>query len=53
MHAVCGTYRHHHDWQAATLNEFRLGSLTIASGESQAGAAAFASGKGRHGASTA
>jgi enoyl-CoA hydratase len=42
-----------HDWQAATLNEFRLGSLTIASGESQAGAAAFASGKGRHGASTA
>jgi enoyl-CoA hydratase len=38
-----------HDWQAAILNEFRLGMLTIASGETDAGAAAFASGRGRHG----
>jgi enoyl-CoA hydratase len=37
------------DWEQATLNEFRLGIATIASGETEAGARRFAAGKGRHG----
>ena len=36
-------------WEAAMLNEFRLGMATLASGESDAGARRFASGAGRHG----
>jgi enoyl-CoA hydratase len=36
-------------WDAAVLNEFRLGMLTIASGETEAGAKRFAAGAGRHG----
>lgn len=36
-------------WEAAKLNEFRLGMATIASGETEAGAGRFASGLGRHG----
>ena len=38
------------DWDAATRHEVRLGRQTLASGESQSGAARFASGAGRHGA---
>ena len=38
------------DWEAATLNEVTLGRETLATGESQQGAARFASGQGRHGA---
>jgi enoyl-CoA hydratase len=37
-------------WEQATLNEFRLGLATIASGEAEAGARRFAAGAGRHGA---
>jgi enoyl-CoA hydratase len=37
-------------WEAAKLNEFRLGMATIASGETEAGAGRFAGGLGRHGA---
>lgn len=37
-------------WEAATLNEFRHGIRTVDSGESEAGAARFAAGAGRHGA---
>ena len=37
-------------WEAATLNEFRLGMATIGSGETEAGAGRFAAGVGRHGA---
>ena len=37
-------------WEAATLNEFRHGIRTVESGESEAGAARFAAGAGRHGA---
>ena len=37
-------------WQAAMVNELRLGMVTIASGETEAGAKRFASGVGRHGA---
>ncbi len=36
-------------WQAAMRNELRLGMVTIASGEPEAGAKRFASGVGRHG----
>ncbi|MBL8674962.1 MAG: crotonase/enoyl-CoA hydratase family protein [Rhodospirillales bacterium] len=36
-------------WEAATLNEFRLGLKAVESGESEAGARRFASGVGRHG----
>ncbi len=36
-------------WEQATLNEFRLGLATVATGETEAGARRFASGKGRHG----
>jgi enoyl-CoA hydratase len=36
-------------WQTAMVNELRLGFLTIASGETEAGAKRFASGAGRHG----
>src|SRR5436190_17047447 len=36
-------------WDAAVLNEFRLGIATVASGETEAGARRFASGIGRHG----
>lgn len=36
-------------WQAAMVNELRLGMVTIASGETEAGAKRFASGAGRHG----
>jgi enoyl-CoA hydratase len=39
--------------EAATRNEASRGLASIASGETQAGAARFASGAGRHGASTA
>jgi enoyl-CoA hydratase len=42
-----------HGWQAAILNEFRLGMATIASGEAAVGAASFADGKGRHGTAVA
>ena len=38
------------DWDAATRQEVQLGRQTLASGESQSGAARFASGAGRHGA---
>ena len=37
------------DWHAATANEAGLGLETLASGETAAGAARFASGEGRHG----
>jgi enoyl-CoA hydratase len=37
-------------WDAAVLNEFRLGIKTVESGETEAGARRFASGIGRHGA---
>ncbi len=37
-------------WEQATLNEFRLGLATVASGEAEAGARRFAAGVGRHGA---
>ena len=37
-------------WDAATRQEIVLGRQTLASGESQSGAARFASGAGRHGA---
>ena len=37
------------DWDAATTNEAVLGLETLASGETAAGAARFASGQGRHG----
>jgi enoyl-CoA hydratase len=40
------------DWEAARLNEFRLGMATIASGEAIAGASRFAGGEGRHGVGT-
>ncbi|HEY2658317.1 MAG TPA: crotonase/enoyl-CoA hydratase family protein [Caulobacteraceae bacterium] len=36
-------------WEAATLNEFRIGMATIASGETREGASRFAAGVGRHG----
>ncbi len=37
------------DWDAAITNEAQLGLETLASGETAAGAARFASGQGRHG----
>jgi enoyl-CoA hydratase len=37
------------DWDRATLNEFRLGIATVATGETEAGARRFAAGVGRHG----
>ncbi len=37
------------DWEQATLNEFRLGIATVATGETEAGARRFAAGVGRHG----
>ena len=37
------------DWQQATINEFRLGIATVATGETEDGARRFASGAGRHG----
>lgn len=37
------------DWDAALRNEFELGRVTLASGESRAGAERFAAGAGRHG----
>jgi enoyl-CoA hydratase len=37
------------DWDKATLNEFRLGIATVATGETEAGARRFAAGVGRHG----
>ena len=37
------------DWDAATLNEFRLGIATVATGETEDGARRFAAGIGRHG----
>jgi len=37
-------------WEDAVLNEFRLGIATVNSGEAEAGARRFASGRGRHGA---
>jgi enoyl-CoA hydratase len=37
-------------WDAAVLNEFRLGIATVNSGETEAGARRFAAGAGRHGA---
>jgi enoyl-CoA hydratase len=37
-------------WEAAVLNEFRLGLATIATGETEAGGRRFAAGAGRHGA---
>ena len=36
-------------WDAAVLNEFRLGIATVDSGETEAGARRFAAGAGRHG----
>ena len=36
-------------WQQATLNEFRLGIATVATGETEDGARRFAAGDGRHG----
>lgn len=36
-------------WDEATLNEYRLGIATVATGETEAGARRFASGVGRHG----
>jgi enoyl-CoA hydratase len=38
-------------WDAAVLNEFRLGIATVATGETEAGARRFAAGAGRHGVS--
>jgi enoyl-CoA hydratase len=40
------------DWESATLNEFRRGMATIATGETEAGARRFAAGEGRHGSGT-
>lgn len=40
-------------WDAAVLNEFRLGIATVATGETEAGARRFAAGAGRHGAPAA
>lgn len=37
------------DWQQATLNEYRHGIATVATGETEAGARRFAGGAGRHG----
>ena len=37
------------DWEQATLNEFRLGVATVATGETEAGARRFAADLGRHG----
>ena len=37
------------DRDQATLNEFRLGIATVATGETEAGARRFAAGIGRHG----
>jgi enoyl-CoA hydratase len=37
-------------WEQATLNEFRLGIATVATGETEDGARRFAAGAGRHGA---
>jgi enoyl-CoA hydratase len=37
------------DWDQATVNEFRLGIATVATGETEAGARRFAAGVGRHG----
>jgi enoyl-CoA hydratase len=37
------------DWPEATLNEYRHGIATVATGESEAGARRFAAGLGRHG----
>jgi len=37
------------DWDQATLNEFRHGLATVATGETEAGARLFARGSGRHG----
>jgi len=37
-------------WDAAILNEFRLGIAAVESGETEAGARRFAAGAGRHGA---
>jgi enoyl-CoA hydratase len=37
-------------WEAAVLNEFRLGIATVATGETEAGARRFAAAAGRHGA---
>ncbi|MFI4974291.1 MAG: crotonase/enoyl-CoA hydratase family protein [Caulobacterales bacterium] len=36
-------------WEDATLNEYRLGRVTLAAGEAAAGAARFAAGEGRGG----
>jgi enoyl-CoA hydratase/carnithine racemase len=36
-------------WEQATLNEFRLGIATVATGETEDGARRFAAGAGRHG----
>jgi len=40
-------------WEQATLNEFRLGLATVATGETEAGARRFVAGAGRHGVPTA
>jgi enoyl-CoA hydratase len=40
------------DWDTATLNEFRHGIATVATGETEAGARRFADGAGRHGEAT-
>lgn len=40
------------DWNMATLNEFRHGIATVATGETEAGARRFADGAGRHGKAT-
>jgi enoyl-CoA hydratase len=37
------------DWEQATLNEYRHGIATVATGETEAGARRFAAGQGRHG----
>jgi enoyl-CoA hydratase len=37
------------EWEQATLNEFRLGIATVATGETEAGARRFAAAAGRHG----
>jgi enoyl-CoA hydratase len=37
------------DWEQATTNEYRLGTATVASGETEIGARRFAAGEGRHG----
>jgi enoyl-CoA hydratase len=39
-------------WEQATLNEFRLGIATVATGETEDGARRFAAGAGRHGVAT-